>query len=75
MEPVVFQFYKEQCYDELCLIFEDCSEREILHSDVGLMNLLERVIKETLRLRPPNFMIKRTLEDEIILGQFSYWFI
>jgi cytochrome P450 len=73
--PYFIENFKEQCYGELHQLFKGCNECEIMLSDIGRMKILERVIKETLRLRPPTLKISRTLDEEIILGQFFYWYI
>ncbi|KAF4526065.1 hypothetical protein B566_EDAN015085 [Ephemera danica] len=57
---------KEKCVEELREIF-DGSDRDPTFADLGSMKYLERVIKETLRLKPSVHLIARKLDQTLKL--------
>lgn len=61
---------QEQAFEECHAIFGD-SERSATQADVGRMALLERVIKESMRLYPPVPNISRCLSEDIILDGYT----
>lgn len=61
---------QETVYHELNGIFGN-SERPEVFADFGEMKLLERVIKETLRLYPSVPIIGRTLSEEVQLDEYT----
>jgi cytochrome P450 family 4 len=56
--------------EELEEIFGD-DDRPPTHSDLAQMKCLERVIKETLRLRPSVFMVGRRVTTELKFGNLT----
>ena len=60
-------YYQEAAYQELEEIFEG-SDREPTIEDLSKMKLIERIIKETLRLYPSVPMFSRSIEEETTIG-------
>lgn len=56
-------------YEELKKIFEDDPQRPVTMRDLGEMKLLERVLKESLRLYPSVPFISRYLDEDTQLGE------
>lgn len=61
---------QEEVYEELTNIFGDDPKRAVEMKDLNEMKLLERVIKETLRLYPSVPLISRLLDEDIQLGKY-----
>lgn len=61
---------QEQCYDELETIFQG-SDRQFTLKDLNDMKVLDRVMKETLRLCPTVPIIGRTLSEDIQIDQYT----
>lgn len=61
---------QQQCYDELELIFQG-SDRPATVKDFGEMKVLDRVIKETLRLYPSVPIIGRMLSEDVQIDEYT----
>ena len=59
---------QEKVYEEVKTIFENKQEENLTLGDLSEMKLLDRVIKETLRLCPSVTSIGRIAEEDIHLG-------
>ncbi|XP_035742921.1 cytochrome P450 4C1-like, partial [Vespa mandarinia] len=62
-----FPHIQNEVYDELYQIYGSSDPRyvPITHDDIARMKLLERVIKETLRLYPPGPIVARNVTQDI----------
>ncbi|KAF4517615.1 hypothetical protein B566_EDAN002846 [Ephemera danica] len=70
-EEVDTFMFESRCVEELEEIF--CgSDRDPNLTDLGNMKYLERVIKESLRLRPSVFLILRQLKEPITMGEYTF---
>ncbi|EEB15503.1 cytochrome P-450, putative [Pediculus humanus corporis] len=62
---------QEKVYEEVKTIFENKQEENLTLGDLSEMKLLDRVIKETLRLCPSVTSIGRIAEEDIHLGEYT----
>ncbi|KAF4517607.1 hypothetical protein B566_EDAN002838, partial [Ephemera danica] len=65
----VHQDIQSRCVEELEEIFNGSTDRDPNITDLGNMKYLERVIKESLRLRPPVRYIGRKVHTNIKFGE------
>ncbi|XP_058121858.1 cytochrome P450 4C1-like [Anopheles ziemanni] len=61
---------QEQVHQEIDSIFPDGSDRPATMQDLNEMKLLERCLKETLRLYPSVAIFGRTLSEDVTLGGY-----
>ena len=61
---------QEQAYEEVKTIFENKQGKDLTLGDLSEMALLERIIKETLRLYPSAPTIGRHIDEDTKIGKY-----
>ncbi|GMT21509.1 hypothetical protein PFISCL1PPCAC_12806, partial [Pristionchus fissidentatus] len=62
---------QQRVHEELMQVIGDEVDRDLTRDDMGMLDYLERCIKETMRLYPPVPFVSRQLQNDFKLGEYT----